>query len=97
MIVVDTVDFIIHVHREWNTVEAFVANAATETSGMVRFAHCLKNLRKKWDDLGDEGTKTHNTDLQLHTISMIKCPQIAHFSAVCWKPEYCKILKTKSF
>ena len=22
------------------------------------------------------------------TISMIKCPQMAHFSDVCWKPEY---------
>ena len=22
------------------------------------------------------------------TISIIRCPQIAHFSDVCWKPEY---------
>lgn len=24
------------------------------------------------------------------TISMMRWPQTAHFSAVCWKPEYCK-------
>ncbi len=24
------------------------------------------------------------------TISMIRCPHTAHFSAVCWNPEYCK-------
>lgn len=24
------------------------------------------------------------------TISMIRCPHMTHFSAVCWNPEYCK-------
>ena len=25
----------------------------------------------------------------------MRCPQTEHFSAVCWKPEYCKAMKKK--
>lgn len=43
VVIVDTVDFVVHVHGERYPVEAFVANAAPETARMVGFAHRLQN------------------------------------------------------
>jgi uncharacterized alkaline shock family protein YloU len=39
MIIVDTVDLVVDIDREGNTVETIVAHAAAEASGVVRLAH----------------------------------------------------------
>lgn len=84
MVVVDAVNLIIHVHCEWHPVQTLIAHAATEATRVIRFAHRLKDL-----EAGIQlNPPLHILLNPLLTISMIKWPQMAHFSAVCWKPEY---------
>ncbi len=44
MEIVDAVDLVVEVDSEGNSVQALVANAASETSGVVIIAHGLENL-----------------------------------------------------
>lgn len=41
MIIIDTVNFVVNVHRKWNSVQTLVADAASEASRMIRLAHRL--------------------------------------------------------
>lgn len=41
MIVINTVNFIIHIDGEWNAVQAFIADTASEAARMIRFSHGL--------------------------------------------------------
>jgi len=47
MIIIDTVDFVVDVDRERNSVQTFVAHAAAEASWMIRPAHRLQNLKNQ--------------------------------------------------
>lgn len=44
VIIVDTVNLVVNVNREGNTVKALVAHAAPETARVVRLAHGLQDL-----------------------------------------------------
>lgn len=41
VIIVDTVNFIVHINGEWNTIQTFIANTTTEAAWMVGFSHRL--------------------------------------------------------
>jgi hypothetical protein len=43
VIVVYAIYFIVHVDGEWNTIQTFVADAASETARMIAFAHSLQD------------------------------------------------------
>ena len=45
MIIIDTVDFIIHVYCKWHPIETLVTNAAPKATRMIWFSHSLKNLQ----------------------------------------------------
>lgn len=44
VIIFDTVDLVVYVDRERDTVQTTVADHAAETTWMVGIAHCLQNL-----------------------------------------------------
>lgn len=46
-----TIDFVVDVDGEWYTIQAFVTNATTEASRMVRLPHGLQNLHKTLNEL----------------------------------------------
>lgn len=50
VVVVDTVNPIVYVHSERDSVQAFIAYAATETARMIRFPHRLQNLLEVMTD-----------------------------------------------
>lgn len=52
-------------------------------------SHMISTLSNTWKLLYITHHDHHTTRLS-PTISMIRCPQTQHFSAVCWKPEYWK-------
>ena len=96
MVIIYTIDLIVDVDREWHAIETLVTHAAPEAARMIRFAHGLQYLRKAKADVilyFNEDLTDDNNRLSSFTISMIRWPQIAHFSAVCWKPEYCEHTK----
>lgn len=41
MVIVDAVNLVIHIHGEGHSVQTLVADAAAETTGMVRLPHGL--------------------------------------------------------
>lgn len=47
VIIIDTIDFIIHINGKWNSIQTLIADTAAKATGMIRFAHCLENLKKK--------------------------------------------------
>lgn len=88
-----TIDLIVNVDRESNAIETVVAHATPKAARMIWFTHGLQYLRKAKVDVilnYNEDLTDDNNRLSSLTISMIRWPQIAHFSAVCWKPEYCE-------
>ena len=44
VVIVYTINFIVHIHGEGNTVKTFVANATSKASWMIRLPHCLQYL-----------------------------------------------------
>jgi hypothetical protein len=44
MIIIDTVDFVVNIHCEGNTIQTFIAHAATETTWMIGLPHRLQDL-----------------------------------------------------
>lgn len=45
MIIVDAINLVVNINREGNTIEAFIADTTAETSGVIRLAHRVKNLK----------------------------------------------------
>lgn len=45
MVVSDTVDVVLHVHREGHPIQALIAHGAPEAARVVGFAQSLKDLR----------------------------------------------------
>ena len=63
---------------------------------------CILYNRLSWNTLKEQKKLpfiSFEQELQTEkmlTISIIRCPQIAHFSDVCWNPEYCKIKRNSN-
>lgn len=77
------------IYRKWYAVKTFITNAASEASRMIRFSHCMQNLNLKFNFFLSLFLLFAQCEIDI-TISIIKCPQMLHFSDVCWNPEYCK-------
>ena len=46
VIVLHTVDLVVHIDREWNAVQALVTHAAPEASGVIRLSDGLQYLKQ---------------------------------------------------
>lgn len=90
VVVVDAVDFGVHVDGEGDAVEADVAHAATETTRVVGLAHRLEDLQFYFSG-GCHGFKKKLVvameTSDKNTVSMMRWPQMEQRDAVCWNPQ----------